>query len=1048
MRSWLNRNNLTSTPETPSATQDSPGAPDPLTDTAVRRSAEFLEFAQAAGGFGVFELNLATGHVKGTSLFFELIGLECRDMSLSREEWLASVFPEDLEGVVRTLSDAIAQGGGYETEYRTLTTSGEIRWLAGRGQVLPGSEGYDSRIIGTITDITERKELEDRLRYATESLNIAQTAAGVATFDFDFRRNSRICSDNFRELMGLAASTPLDDLNLTLANVHPADFLRVRSAPSETTVDNPNYRCEYRLLIDGQERWIGERAKVSHGPSGEIERITGALVDISDLKRTKAALGTVEIRLKRALRGSQDGLWEIDLVTNTNWYGEGFAALLGYTPRELPTSREGFLTLIHPEDVESLKASVASHLEHRTAHDMEFRVRHKAGHYEWIRGRGQAERAADGTPLRIAGAMQVITDRKLAEQAIVDAKLAAEAANRAKSSFMANLSHEIRTPMNGVLGMSEILAETQLDSTQREYLDIIRGSAKALLSLINGVLDLSKIEADRLELENVDFDFISLMYETVAATALQTASKGIELIVSIEPDVPVKIRADPGRLRQVVLNLIGNAVKFTHEGHITLYSAARRDAEGRTSLTIEVTDTGIGIPPDRLDRLFKTFSQIDSSTTRHYGGTGLGLSIVKRLGELMGGEVGVRSEVGKGSTFWVRVPVEVPQAQPTRVTTGLGKRILIVDDIPAALESLAMKLKLYGYETLGAGSVDEALSLIAEDSSIDVVLADELMPMRGGLDLLDALRSEPRYATLPFILLSLFGAEHDTADRAHRPDGVGLKPVRAALLNTLVDQVLTGKKPSAPAVRSATPAPPTFRGNKILLVEDNPVNQRVAQRTLQNLAAEVTIANNGAEALERIAATAFDAILMDCQMPVMDGFTATRRIRESERTRGAKRMPIIALTANVMSEDREKCLAAGMDAHLGKPIEPAQVIEALSRFLKGKEAAPAVDRAALRELTGGDIEFERELAETFVRSGDQCLAEIIAALKVSDLDTVRKRAHSLKGASANIHALDLSQVASSLESAARENSVPAIGGLVAELTEKLAAVNAELRKVG
>jgi CheY-like chemotaxis protein len=277
---------------------------------------------------------------------------------------------------------------------------------------------------------------------------------------------------------------------------------------------------------------------------------------------------------------------------------------------------------------------------------------------------------------------------------------------------------------------------------------------------------------------------------------------------------------------------------------------------------------------------------------------------------------------------------------------------------------------------------------------------------------------------------------------------VGLKPIRAALLAALVDQVLTGKLPQAPAARSANEAPPTFRGNKILLVEDNPVNQRVAQRTLQNLAAEVTIANNGAEALDRIAATAFDAVLMDCQMPVMDGFTATRRIRESERVRGAKRLPIIALTANVMSEDREKCIAAGMDAHLGKPIEPAQVIEALSRFLKGKEAAPAVDRKALRELTGGDADFERELAETFVLSGDQCLAEIIAALKVSDLDTVRKRAHSLKGASANIHAKDLSQAASSLESAARENSLPTIDGLVAELTEKLAAVNAELRKVG
>jgi two-component system, sensor histidine kinase and response regulator len=1018
-------------------------------DTSTRRSAEFLEFAQAAGGFGVFELNLVTGQIKGTSLFFELIGLECRDMCLSREEWLASIHPEDLEAVVHALSDAVASGSGYEAEYRTLTASGEVRWLAGRGQVLLGGEGYDSRAIGTITDVTERKELEDRLHYATESLNIAQTAAGVATFDFDFRRNSRICSDNFRELLGIPPDTSLDDLNRALTRVHPDDFAHVRSAPLETTPAEPYYRCEYRVLLDeGGERWIGEKAKVTRSPSGEVERLTGAIVDISDLKHTKAALGSVEIRLERALRGTQDGLWEIDLLTNVSWYGLRFGELLGFSIEELGSSHEQFVALIHPEDRERFAAGIDNHLEHRTPYDLEFRVRHKSGHYEWMRARGQAERAADGTPLRLAGAMQLITDRKLAEQTSLEAKLTAEAANRAKSSFLANLSHEIRTPMNGVIGMSQILAETPLDNTQREYLDIIRGSAKALLSLINGVLDLSKIEADRLELESLEFDLIHMLYETVAATALQTAAKGIELIVSIEPDVPVMIRADPGRLRQVVLNLLGNAVKFTHEGHINVHIATQVDGDGRASLTIEVTDTGIGIPADRLDRLFKSFSQVDSSTTRHYGGTGLGLSIVKRLAELMGGEVGVRSELGRGSTFWVKVQVEVAKQQPDRTPIGKGRRVLIVDDIPAARDSLALKLKLYSYDTVSAGSVDEALQLLAKDDSFNMVLADELMPMRGGLDLLTVLRDDTRRARVPFILLSLFGTEHETTEHEHRPDAIGLKPIRAAHLANLIDQVLTGKAQHAPALKSSPQATPTFRGYKILLVEDNPVNQRVAQRILQNLAAEVTIANNGAEALERIAADSFHAVLMDCQMPVMDGFTATRRIRELELSRGTKRLPVIALTANVMSEDRENCIAAGMDAHLGKPIEPAQMTETLGRFLKAHSLAPPIDRQALRELTGGDAEFERELAETFVSSGDQCLAEIMAALQISDFDTVRKRAHSLKGASANIHALDLSQAASSLETAVRENSIPSIGGLVAELSEKLAAVNAELRRVG
>ena len=321
-----------------------------------------------------------------------------------------------------------------------------------------------------------------------------------------------------------------------------------------------------------------------------MERITGAIVDISDLKRTKAALDSVEIRLERALRGTQDGLWEIDLITNVSWYGLRFEELLGYSAAELSSSREHFDTLIHPDDRERARLCLDNHLAHRAVYDLEFRVLHKAGHYEWMRARGQAERAADGTPLRLAGSMQLITDRKLAEQASLDAKLAAEAANRAKSSFLANLSHEIRTPMNGVIGMAQILAETPLDGTQREYLDIIRGSAKALLSSINDVLDLSKIEADRLELEDVEFDSARLLYETVAATALQTAAKGIELIVNIDADVPVLVRGDPGRLRQIILNLIGNAIKFTHEGHVALRRRRRPSMRpARTALRIEVT---------------------------------------------------------------------------------------------------------------------------------------------------------------------------------------------------------------------------------------------------------------------------------------------------------------------------------------------------------------------------------------------------------------------------------------------------------------------------
>ncbi len=1032
------------------AAEGPPGGGANTRDALLRRSSEFLEFAQAAGGFGVYDLDLLNGDISGTPLYFQLIGLPACDERLSRDAWVATIHPEDLEAVVVELGAAIDGGTVYESEYRALLLSGEVRWLASRGQVLSGHDGQPCRVVGTLSDITLRKQLEEKLRYATESLNIAQTAAGLATFDFNFGRNSRLCSDNFHPLLGIPRSTPLEDMNLLVARVHPDDVARMRCAPGDTTPDEPAYCCEYRILLEGGgERWLGERGTVTRDQTGDITRITGAIVDITDLKRTEAALDSIEDRFERAVRGTQDGLWEIDFVANVSWAGQRFKEMLGYSVADLGgVSLSRIESIIHPDDRARVRAAVVSHLRHHTVYDIEFQMLHKDGHYEWVRSRAQAERAADGTPLRLAGSTQLITDRKRAEQATLDAKLAAEAANRAKSNFLANLSHEIRTPMNGVIGMAQILSETALDSSQREYVDIIRGSAKALLSLINDVLDLSKIEADRLELEHIEFDLRDVLFETVAATSLQSAVKGIELVVNIGADVPVMARGDPGRLRQVIVNLIGNAIKFTHEGHVVLEVGVAAREDKRLTLRIEVTDTGIGIPPDRLDRLFKTFSQIDSSTTRHYGGTGLGLSIVKRLAELMGGAAGVKSSVGLGSSFWVTAQVDALEEQPVREPVGLGRRVLVVDDIPASRDSLAAKLQLFRFETVTAGGVDEAWQQLQE-SRFDLVLADELMPMKGGLDLLAAMRADPRFAALPFVLLSLFGVEQDAAERPHRPDALALKPIRAITLSAIAHRVLTGGSPRKPKAAAAAQPSSTFSGRRILLVEDNPVNQRVAQRVLQKLAANVTIANNGAEALERLAEHGYDAVLMDCQMPVMDGFTATRRIRESERAAGrGKRLPIIALTANVMSEDRENCIGAGMDAHLGKPIEPAQLIDCLGRYLKPDVVLPEVDMNALREITGGDPDFERELVETFISSGDQCLAQIIAAYRAGDLETIGKRAHALKGASANIHASGLAAAASSLENAARANSTGDIDGLVQVLTEKLQAVNAQLRKAG
>jgi two-component system sensor histidine kinase/response regulator len=1019
-------------------------------ESALHRSAEFLRFAQCAGGFGIFDLDLVSGDIEATPLFFDIVGIPSHGVLFHRDDWLATVHGEDFERVVHALSHAISSGLNFDAEYRSRTLDGSVRWLASRGEIARGADGEPARLIGTITDVTVRKRLEESLQQKAESLSIAQTVAGIATMDLDLARQRWICSDNFYELVGLPAGLTLGDWDTRLKNIHPDDLERVHRAPLETTRERPTYRCAYRLkLADGRERWMGEKADVAFGADGKPLRITGALMDITQLKLAEAALTSTEKRLARTMRGTRDGVWEFDVAAGQFWFGPRFEELLGFGADELPRSLETFKRLIHPEHRDEALVAMDAHLVDDQPYDVEVRMQHRQGHYEWVRLRGQAERDSRDKPVWLAGSMQIVTDRKLAEQAALDAKLAAEAANRAKSTFLANVSHEIRTPMNGVIGMSQILAETRLDPTQREYVDIILGSAKSLLSLINDVLDISKIDAGHLELENVDFDLRDTVYDTAAASALQAAVKGIELVINIDAEVPVLTRGDPVRLGQIIMNLVGNAVKFTHEGHVLLHVSCTSAGDGAALLKIEVTDTGIGIPIDRLDRLFKSFSQVDSSTTRHYGGTGLGLSIVKRLTDILGGVVGVHSEPGRGSRFWVTLPVPAArQWEPSRL--GAGRRVLVVDDLEVCRTGLATKLKLFSFEPVTVGSVDEALARLAAGESFDLVLADELMPGKGGLDLLAALRAEPRHAKLPFVMLCLFGADYAAfASLPQRPDAMGLKPISAYKLATLLDHAFSGEASAAPS--AAAPALPaaSLRGYRILLVEDNPVNQRVAQRLLEKMAATVILANNGAEALERFAEAPFDAVLMDCQMPVMDGFTAAARIRESEAQAGAaKRVPIIALTANVMNEDREQCLAAGMDAHLGKPIVPSQLIDCLERQLSGNKILNDVDLTALHELTGGDADFERELIETFVASGDKCLEDIVAALRADDYDTVGKRAHTLKGASANIHAHRLSAAASHLESAARAKSLREIDGLVRELQENLRAVNAQLRAAG
>ncbi len=426
---------------------------------------------------------------------------------ITQEQWLASVHPDDLETLVHDLSEARKSGGEYHTQYRSLRGDGRIIWVASSGRVLLDTQGQPTRMVGTMVDVSRRRQIEEKLRTTAESLSIAQAAGRIATYDVNHETGQSVISSNFSEITGLSqtqgALRGTEWLNL----VHPEDRLKVLTPRVERIAGGFAVSREYRIILpDGTLRWVDERTKQTLGASGEVVRRTGVMIDITTRKQAEFALREAEIRLERAVRGASDGLWEWAVTDNTLWYAPRFRELLGYAEKELAPTLAAFNELVHPEDRERLEEVTREHFEREAPYDVELRIRAAQGHYEWVRSRAVAERDAKGNVLRLAGSIQIITDRKRAEAALIEATTAAELASRTKSEFLANMSHEIRTPMNGVIGMTELLLDTPLDRTQREYVEIIRGSGAALLSLINDILDFSKIEAGAMTLEQIDMD--------------------------------------------------------------------------------------------------------------------------------------------------------------------------------------------------------------------------------------------------------------------------------------------------------------------------------------------------------------------------------------------------------------------------------------------------------------------------------------------------------------------------------------------------------------
>lgn len=803
---------------------------------------------------------------------------------------------------------------------------------------------------------------------------------------------------------------------------------------------------------DGHPYWVSATIVPLLGDDGRPVQYIGIRTDITDRKHMEAELSEqlhlVEelievIPLPVYLKDRAGRYLRINRAFET-FFGVQRESLIGRT----------LLDLLSPEDARLHIEKDAALLASRGTQTYEAVVHGRDGVRHDTIYRKAVLTQRDGSVSGLLGTIIDITARKRAEAEILQAKEVAEAASRAKSDFLANMSHEIRTPMNGIIGMTELALDTALTEEQQEFLSIVKSSAESLLTIINDILDFSKIEAGKLQVEQISFDLHRVIAETIKSLSLPAHEKNLELVSEIRPDVPRQLLGDPSRIRQVLLNLLSNAIKFTEKGEITVFTELISRSDGEVAINFAVSDTGIGIAADKQGLIFEAFSQEDTSTTRRYGGTGLGLSISRRLVALMGGEMWLESEIGRGSTFHFSIKLKIDLQPPQVMTKQIelrGRRILIVDDNATNRRVLGGMLAAWDVKVRDAESGAVALEIMRRaEPAFDCIILDAHMPVMDGYQL--AYRLHAEHPQLPPMLMLSSSAMRGDGQRCQEAGIAGFfsKPILPEELLASLHRVFgCGEHQATTPLLNRHALRELQRTLDILLVEDHPINQKLALGLLEKWGHRTTLAGNGQEALQFLRQRSFDLILMDMQMPVMGGLEATQQIRAMEVAQNLPRTPIIAMTAAAMQGDRDACLAAGMDEYLAKPIKARELLEKLivygGQIADPDEVVPAFDYAAA--LHCSDRETVEIIAGVFIETWQRDIQRMREGVEQEDIALIERTAHSFKGSLASFTAEPAVRVAADLEMRARNHRVTGISAEIDSLEREIRALVPHLKIV-